>query len=343
MVWCGLRGSERDEGCRCSASLTVNDFLVSSGWGSEVGQRVEELIGELGTEDEGHSIELRVPYQVVQVDRQQLKHNALVACMDEGVQHLHDVVAVGLCLERLEDANLHLRLLVERALRLDDLHGDTALGDGVVALDDAAERAFAQRVLDGVTVMQHLVLTDDVVGVLVVGRGGGNREDETGGGGNGHHFVLRLLPRRLRRLLPLLLLPVPSPLLPLLRPLGVVGVVDAVVRRHQADTQLGQQIGLQPPKWSGGGRGEVMGQEGGGRSGSGGRRGEERAGMDKRDGLSERGGGRADHCADAMRRDGQIGREGSGQGPEQLEARAERRWLGRRWEGADRTGGKGRD
>src|SRR5690606_28216214 len=90
---------------------------------------------------------------------------------------------------------LDLRLPVECALRLHDLHGDISLLHVIPRLNDAPEAPLADGVADLVTaVLQQLVLRHDVVVVAITpavvglaatkwdGRG---REGGHGGGGSG--------------------------------------------------------------------------------------------------------------------------------------------------------------
>ena len=71
----------------------------------------------LGDEDaqetDGQAPELVALDQLVQVDRQQLEHEAQVQPVHEEIAHAHDVVLVGwvgLAVQHLQDADFHTRL-----------------------------------------------------------------------------------------------------------------------------------------------------------------------------------------------------------------------------------------
>ena len=139
-------------------------------------KRVEELcredLHELGTE----TLELILLYKLVKVRRQQLKDKAKMAAMNERVaqtQYMVLVVRIASIVElqrgfssaqstplsgthKLEDGNLHHRLVEVRGLVFDDFDGDDFMRLHVLALDDLTKGPLTQNVKDEISVTTRI-------------------------------------------------------------------------------------------------------------------------------------------------------------------------------------------
>ena len=108
----------------------------------EEAERLEDLLATLANQVERNALERRVPQQVVQVVREHLEDQALVAAEHEVLLEAYDARGVGrvLLVEELEQLDLRLGLLQEGLLRLDDLDGDVLRLALVVRLDHLRAR-----------------------------------------------------------------------------------------------------------------------------------------------------------------------------------------------------------
>ena len=136
----------------------------------EEAERLEDALAELADEVERDALEARVPQQVVQVVREHLEDEALVAAEHEVLEQPHDArgVAQVLLVEELEELDLCLGLLQEGLLALDDLDRHPLLRRVVERLDHLPEGALADDGTHRVPIVEELAILHHVVVVLVV-------------------------------------------------------------------------------------------------------------------------------------------------------------------------------
>mmetsp|Transcript_29698 Transcript_29698/g.76867 ORF Transcript_29698/g.76867 Transcript_29698/m.76867 type:complete len:407 (+) Transcript_29698:332-1552(+) len=134
-----LRMSEQDV---LRLEVAVDDRDVSQ---LQEAECLHDLLAELAHKVERDALEVRVPQQVVQVVRQHLKDEALVAAEQKVVEQAHDArrVARILLVEELQQLDLRLGLLQEGLLTLDDLDRHRLRPILVVRLDDLPKRPLA--------------------------------------------------------------------------------------------------------------------------------------------------------------------------------------------------------
>jgi hypothetical protein len=123
--------------------IAVDDVDVGIGHEGEGG---EDLMCELPDEVEGDAMEVCVPQQVIQVVRQQLKHQAQVVPVSELLYQPHNFALVirvaGVHVE--EEANLNEGLVVEWYFVLYYLYRYIFASNTIMALDDLTKGTFTK-------------------------------------------------------------------------------------------------------------------------------------------------------------------------------------------------------
>eukprot|EP00964_Phaeocystis_antarctica_P151459 scaffold119065_cov63-Phaeocystis_antarctica.AAC.1 len=136
----------------------------------EEAEGLEDALAELADEVERDALEARVPQQVIEVVREHLEDEALVAAEHKVLEQAHDAgrVAHVLLVEELEQLDLRLGLLQEGLLALDDLDRHPLLRRVVERLDHLPEGALTDDRAHRVAIVEELPILDDVVIVLIV-------------------------------------------------------------------------------------------------------------------------------------------------------------------------------
>ena len=123
----------------------------------EEGQSLEDLLGEFADEVEGNAAELCILQELVQIERQHLKDQALMTSVDKVRQETDAAVLVPpVVLDEMDQkVDLRFGLDEEGFLALDDLDGHFRLSLGVHRLDDLPERSLAYSSLESIAIVVY--------------------------------------------------------------------------------------------------------------------------------------------------------------------------------------------